>query len=254
MDLEVHLGKKEGRTGMLIIILMIVFIFIGIVLYVAKVNMFLIIVIEAIVNIAAIRYLYFLFGNKKIIYFKDDCLVVDNPLLPRKKIQTSAIIEFHSHLINRYYGFLSVKYFKGDSICEVLLGGDIFEYDLAKLPTLLNSKANRYNQLTKNRYNQLKDKSAAIGLFALSNKTLVIIVAICFPLMLFISIFLVQNDIISNYLYYGIMGFVYFIVALLYFIHILPNIIFQYFYQYYIYSIIFSIVFYGITYLSKLII
>lgn len=252
MNFQILLGRKQGRISMLIIIFMVFSIFIGLALYAAKVNVVKITIVVAIINIIATRFLYFLFKKKPVIYFQDDYLISINSILFRRKIHLSSIIKFQSRLYG-IQGLLTVKHFKHNSVCETILGGDIYEYDLEKLPNILNNKLSKYNQKAKEEYAMLKDKTAAIGLFAFSSKTLLILAVSSYSLSIPINLFILERDFQTIYVGYIINISIIALVFLLYFKHIMPNRIFQYIIHFLVvYGMIFSVIYYSFSLLSQI--
>ncbi len=253
MDFQEILGKKEGRTPLALIVFMLFSIFLGLALYAAKVNLIVVIAITSAINIIAIRYLYLMFGKKPVLYFLNDYLIVVNPLLPNRRFKASEVIAFQSRIISWYLPCLTVKHYKGNSICETILGGDFYEHDLDRLPNLLNKAISQYNGLAKSNYGKAKDKSAAVGLFAFSSKSLIIMAIIYIPSLFVLYIFVLHPEI--NTMVYGALFYplAYLVIAILYFKHLIPNIVFQYVNHFLVvYSFIFSVFYYTANYLSKL--
>ena len=253
MDFQVILGKKEGRTPVALIIFMVVSIFIGLALYAAKVNMIVVVTITSAINLIVIRYLYLIFWKKPVLYFKNDYLIVVNPLLPKRRLKASEVIGFQSRIISSHVACLTVKHYKGSSICETILGGDLYEHDLGRLPIILNNAISQYNGMAKSIYGNAKDKSAAVGLFAFSSKSLLIMAIIYLPSLFVLNVFVLHPEI--NTTVYGALfsPLVYIVIAILYFKHLIPNILFQYVNHFLVvYSFIFTVFYYTCSYLSKL--
>jgi hypothetical protein len=144
--LKITLNSQEGRIPMLIIILMIISVFVGAMLIMAKVNAVVVFTIVGIINILCVRYLYLLLGKKPVIYFKKDFVVFIGPVISRRKIKIDEIIEFRNRIVNHRYVCLTVRNFKGNTICETILAGNIYSYGLDELPIILNKQISKYNQ------------------------------------------------------------------------------------------------------------
>jgi hypothetical protein len=124
MNIEIKLGKKEGRTGLLIIIIMVITLFFGVFLYAANIDLLLLIIVVSLINTICLRYLIISYRKKPVIYLRDNQLIILNPTFFRRRFFVSEITSFQSRVVSRRFVCLTVKHYNKHTVCETILGGD----------------------------------------------------------------------------------------------------------------------------------
>jgi hypothetical protein len=172
MDLKITLGSKDGRTGIAYTIIFITIIAITASLIAYDTGLKALYILIGLTFIIYFRYMYFLIGKKPILYIEDAILYYKHPLWIKRSFDLHEVIyvklESSIFLKGAYKGLLVLYILNDEVVNKIILGGDIYNFDLDLLAEKLTRKAKKYNQQTLKFFNKMRDKSSFISLFKYS--------------------------------------------------------------------------------------